>query len=678
MDPLENNESIATKFKKRFVLVRQRKKNILLFTLAGILLAAAISFIQPRLFKAISRITFKYDSIYNSALNKSGSLDNEISSIKSEENILFVKKNLGISKNIRDNIEIKEDVANSSLMIKAISNDPQQSADIANDLTELFLGKAVIKNRGPYLTLLSELTKREKENSDKILRNIKNYQEFLSNAEIKNLNPGDLIVVNQIADLESELEIIEYDNKLNQLILNDLISFWEKKFPDIDSKTILISNNKIDNLRNAFERALTEKIIFHSTQNIKDINIVFPWKKSYYDLNTDSLNTLLNNYTSNYVDVNLKKNILDNFLLKNLIWKIEETKIKISSIDLSKSILYDLITGLEEKFSAIPIRYIEVAQLERTKKFNLKLDKKIKIKKAQLRKEAEKYFAEIDSIAKAEVPRSFFSPNIFNNILLGTIAGFLFGMVLTFFSAKKKLEFISSIEDIEDAPFQVISQIHTFPHGLPLLLKTHSSTENENSEIIKSAFESIEAFLKFGNLEKVLKSVLITSPNNDEGKSLLAANLAITIANSGAKVLLVDANFINPKLNKLFNIHSSPSLAHYLLKKKELDNIIRTTQTPNLSIITSVELIQNAGTIMKSERMKEFVKIVNNKFDFVIYDSASLSSLKETVTIAKLVTQTILVARANKTQLSSINEAIAMLKNNGINNLGVVLNDTEL
>jgi capsular exopolysaccharide synthesis family protein len=178
-------------------------------------------------------------------------------------------------------------------------------------------------------------------------------------------------------------------------------------------------------------------------------------------------------------------------------------------------------------------------------------------------------------------------------------------------------------------------------------------------------------------LDKVLKSVLVTSPNNDEGKSLVASNIAITIANSGAKVILVDANFINPKLNKLFNLHSSPSLAHYLLKKKNLDNIIRTTQIPNLSIITGVELIQNAGTIMNSSRMKEFIKIINNRFDFIIYDSASLSTLKESITIAKFVDQTILIARANKTQLSSINEAVSILKNNGIDNFGVVLNDTE-
>ena len=678
MEPLEINESIANRFNKRFALLKERKKNILLFILAGILLALAISFFQPKLFRAISLITFKYDSIYNSLLNKNGSLTNEINIIKSDENISLIKKYLGINHNIKEDIDVNEDIATSSVAVKAISTNPQLSADIANGLVELFLSNAITKNRGPYLALLTELNKREKENADAILRNVKNYQEFISNSAIKNLNPGDLVVVNHIADLESELEIIEYDNKLNQLILNKLISFLEEKFPDIDSKTILISNNKIDKLRTTFERALTEKFVFHSAQNIKNVKNVFPWKKSYYNLKTDSLTILLNNYTSEYVDSNLKKNSLSLFLLKKLIWKIEETKIKINAIDLSKSILYDLITGLEDKFSLIPIRYIEIAQLERTKKFNLKLDKKIKFKEAELRKDAGKYFAEIDSISKAKPPKSFFSPDIFSNLLLGGIIGLLFGVLLTLFTGKKKLEYISTIDDIEDAPFQAISQIPTFPHRMPLLLNPDSSTTNENSEIIKSAFESIESFLKFGHLEKVLKSVLITSPNNDEGKSLIASNIAIIIANSGAKVLLVDANFITPKLNKLFNIHASPSLAHYLLKKKEMSDIIRTTKTPNLSLITSVELIQNAGTIMNSEKMKKFVKTVANNFDFVIFDSASLSALSETVTIAKFVDQTILVARANKTYLESINEAVAMLKNNGIANIGVVLNDVEV
>ena len=677
MESLEITESFYTKMRKRLTILKEKKFFVLGFLLLGLVIALAISFIQPKLFKATSRITFKYDSVNNSVLNKNGSLSNEINEMLSDKNISLVKSSLSTNYNIKNNITATEDIITSSVIVKAIASEAQLSADIANAVVKGFLSNAVIKNRGAYLSILSDINKREKQNADGILRNAKNYQEFLANANIKNLNANDLVLVNKIADLESELEIIEYDNKLNQLIFDKLVAFIEKKFPKIDAEKVLISDNNIDNLRTSFERALTEKIIYNSTKNISIKEINFMWKKSYVNLNSDSLNVLIKSFVEKNIKNNLFENTLDVHLLKNIIWKIEETKIKLNAIDLSKSILYDLITKLEEKFSLIPIRYIEIAQLERTKKFNLKLDKKLKIKEAELRKIAEKDFAEIDSITEADVPTTFYSPNIPNNLFLGALGGLVLGIFLTLFTTKKKLEIITSAEDLEDTSFQVISQIPTIPHGLPLLLNVNKPNIKERGADIIDSFESIEAFLKYGNLGKVLKSVLITSANSDEGKSFVAANIAITIAKTGEKVLLVDANFLNPKLNKLFNMPSSPSLAHYLLKKKELEEIIRRTNIPNLNLVTCVELIQNADTIMKSDRMKEFIKIINDKFDFIIYDSAPFSSLKETVTIAKLVDQTILVTRANNTTVSSLSEITRILKNNGIDNFGVVLNDIE-
>ncbi len=677
MESIEITESFYTKMRKRLTILKEKKLFVLGFMVMGVIIALAITFLQPKLFKASARIIFKYDSVNNSILNHNGSLSNEINEILSDKNIALVNKYLSLNNDIKNNISASEDIVTSSVVIKAISKEAELSADIANTVTELFLNKAVVNNRGAYLTLLSEINAREKQNADGILRNAKNYQEFIANATIKNLNSKDLDIVNQIADLESELEIIEYDNKLNQLIFDKLISFVKKKFPKVNTETILISDNNFDNLRTSFERALTESIIYSAAQNISNKTINFTWRKGYGKLNTDSLNVLLKSFVDKHIENSIFKNSLDAHLFKNLIWKIEETKIKLNAIDLSKSIIYDLITNLEDKFSLIPIRYIEIAQLERTKKFNLKLDKKLKIKEAELRKTAEKNFAEIDSITKADVPTTFYSPNISSNIFIGALGGLLLGIIFTLFTTKKKLEIITSAEDLEDTSYQIISQIPTIPHGLPLLLNISKANIKEKAAGLLHSFESIEAYLKYGNLDKVLKSVLITSANNDEGKSFVAANIAITIAKTGEKVLLVDGNFISPKLNKLFNMPSTPSLAHYLLRKKELEDIIRTTQTPNLSLITCVELTQNAGTIMASERMKEFIEIVNNKFDFVIYDSASLLALKETVTIAQIVDQTVLVARANKTTLTNLNESTTILKNSGVDNFGVILNDIE-
>ncbi len=674
MEPLGITESFSNKIGKSFAVLKQKKNTILKAIITGLLLGLAVYFLQPKLFKAVSVIIFKYDSFNNPSLALNGSLENEINYILSDQTISTVKKFLHLNYEVKNNIEAVEDLTTSSILIKVTANNSKDCASIANGLVEIFLSKAIINNRGSYLTLIKEIEKREKENTEDILRNTKNFQEFISNASIKNLNPKETVTVNHISDLESDLEIIEYDNKLNRIIYDNLIGYLGKNYPEIHFKSSIINNNKkIEDIENTYKRALTEKYIYNSIKKIKSIHPNFNWKKSYYKINTDSLGSLLKTYVTQYMETKSDSKSFKFNMLKNLIWKIEETKAKLDAIDLSKSMLYDIITSMEDKFNSIPVRYLEIAQLERRKKFNLKLDRKLKIKSNELKKKAVKYFAEIDSITQAEPPQSFYSPNLFNNLFVGGLLGLLFGIGFALFTKKSELEFITSVDDFEDSQLQIISQIPTFPHGQPILIN-FKKLENEN---LKNAFESIEAYLKYGNLDKVLKTVLITSFNDNEGKSIIASNLAILLANNGAKVLLVDLNFINPKLSKLFEVNPFPFLAHFLLRKKEVDDIIKKSKIENLNIITETEVTKHLSSIVNSHRLKDFIKIVSNKYDFVILDTASLTALNEIITISQIVDQTIIVARSNQTQQSDVSEITSLFEQNNINNYSIVLNDVE-
>jgi capsular exopolysaccharide synthesis family protein len=150
------------------------------------------------------------------------------------------------------------------------------------------------------------------------------------------------------------------------------------------------------------------------------------------------------------------------------------------------------------------------------------------------------------------------------------------------------------------------------------------------------------------------------------------------LANSGNKVLLVDANLKYPVLYKFFKVKSTPSIAHYLFRKKELDEIIRNTHNKNLDLITCIEFPQNPAVILNSERMKNFVDTVKNKYDYVIYDSSSLNALAETVHLAALMDEVILVARAGKTRLSELLSLQTTLSDNGLFDCEIILNDVKM
>jgi capsular exopolysaccharide synthesis family protein len=312
-------------------------------------------------------------------------------------------------------------------------------------------------------------------------------------------------------------------------------------------------------------------------------------------------------------------------------------------------------------------------------KFNNNLSLKLKTEKLRLKDIENNFYAEVESIKNATPPDSYFSPNTTLYIFLGGFLGLIAGIFVAFFSNSNKIDLIKTTEDLEESGYKIIAQIPSFPEGSSLLFDSLSKTEKDKvDQKIYNAFDGISIFLKYGSLDKPLKTILVASGQDSEGKSVVASNVAIALANGDNKVLLVDADLKHPQLNKYFKMKSTPSLAHYLFRKKELDEIIRTTHNTNLDIITCIEFPQNPAVIITSERMKNFMSEVVKDYDYVVYDTCSLCTLKETAEIAKEMDEVILVVRANQSKILEFVNAENLLKENGVNNVNVVLNDVKV
>jgi len=693
---------------KILALINEKKKLLISFTILGLIIGATYSFLQPKLFKATSLINFKYESV-NSALFKSnGSLNNEVKRFHSNENFQCATKILLRSKNssefsllnltseqignnnfestefqnkfiqnLKETVEVISDETTTSIGIRVVAQNANESAEIANAVVDAFSEQSIPNSKKIYLSSLRSIENRKKENLSTIQRNSNNLREYTSTATLKSLNPNDEILVDKISELEAELESVEIESNFLIAELTYLESNFNEKFSELSSQLSSINDPALNLAKLKYERTKTEDIIKLSTEKVSGLDIKYPWENNLQNVDSDLLKTDIRKSLFNIIDKDF--NSIQNFnLFKNLVWKIEETKSNINAIDYSKSIIYDLLTKLEDSFNTIPIRYIELARLVRTKKFNTKLDFKIKSKEVTLKEKEENYLAEIDSINEAIIPSAHFSPTITLNIVIGLLGGLLVGIIFLIFSSSETKENIVSAGDLEKAGFKVISQVPHYGNGTSKMfnLRTKSDISVEENKLVK-AFLNIDAYLKYGNLEKEIKSVLVSSSVEQEGKTLVAANIAASIASEEEKVLLVDANFRHPNLDKFFNVNISPSLPHYLFKKKSFEEIIKKTNVKNLSLITCVELTQNPAVIMKSDRMIDFINKVKNEFDYVVFDSSSICILKETVEIAKNVDEVIVVARANKTQLQQLKKTELILKEDGVINFDVVLNDAE-
>lgn len=177
---------------------------------------------------------------------------------------------------------------------------------------------------------------------------------------------------------------------------------------------------------------------------------------------------------------------------------------------------------------------------------------------------------------------------------------------------------------------------------------------------------------------KELKSVLVTSTRPGEGKTITVANLAITTAEIGRSVVLVDSDMRRPMLHSLFGLNKYPGLAEILRGEVEWSEALNSIGVENLSIITSGKIPPNPAELIGSKRMEIFLGELKEHFDVVFFDSCSVLAVTDAAILAALIDAVLMVVMAEKTPREAIIRALALLKNVKSNILGVVFNNVDM
>ncbi|MDR1491202.1 MAG: polysaccharide biosynthesis tyrosine autokinase [Planctomycetaceae bacterium] len=166
----------------------------------------------------------------------------------------------------------------------------------------------------------------------------------------------------------------------------------------------------------------------------------------------------------------------------------------------------------------------------------------------------------------------------------------------------------------------------------------------------------------------------VTSTNPHDGKTTIAANLAVSIANSKRRVLLVDCDFRSPNMHSVFGIANGTGLSNYLHGEKNFDDILLTTPVENLTLITAGTNRTNPAEILSSPLFQNFLKESKEKFDMVVIDSPPTLAVSDTCIIASEVDHVLLTVRAVKNGRPSVLHAVYLLREVGANICGIAIN----
>lgn len=191
---------------------------------------------------------------------------------------------------------------------------------------------------------------------------------------------------------------------------------------------------------------------------------------------------------------------------------------------------------------------------------------------------------------------------------------------------------------------------------------------------VSEAYRLLRTNIQYSNVDMPLKVLAITSSRPGEGKSTTISNLAITFAQTGSKVLLVDADLRKPTIHKLYNLPNQVGLVNILAKQASIGNCAHATMVENLFVITSGPIPPNPSELLQSESMRKFVDEVEGVFDIVLIDTPPVCTVTDAAILASFIDGIILVAASGKVKIDEIKRAKDILEKVNAYITGVVLN----
>lgn len=195
---------------------------------------------------------------------------------------------------------------------------------------------------------------------------------------------------------------------------------------------------------------------------------------------------------------------------------------------------------------------------------------------------------------------------------------------------------------------------------------------------ISEAYRTLRTNLEFSSLDKPIRSMVVTSAAPEEGKSTTLANLAVTIAQSGKKVILVDCDLRRPSLNQIFNARGSAGFTDMmrddaLMTKPPLQE----TNVTNLRLLTSGTLPPNPSELLASRRMGDVIAALQQQADIILFDAPPVVAVTDAAVLASKVDAVLLVVSAGKTKREHARKARALLEKVNARLIGTVLNNVK-
>ncbi|HEB02479.1 MAG TPA: polysaccharide biosynthesis tyrosine autokinase [Nitrospirae bacterium] len=550
-----------------------------------------------------------------------------------------------IVETILENILVRPEVDTRLVTVSYFSRNPELASLVVNTLANAYIEALFELRMDSSQRALQWMSRKVEEERIKLDDSESGLQAYMKANDIVTLEGRVAIVPQKLLELSTQLTRSETRRKELETLRNKIRSL-KAAGKDLDSLPAIASDKTVASLRGQVlkgEQRITEFSKKYGQkhplmiESVGDLRVLREKKEQEIGRVVKSV--------ENEYDLALSNE-------RNIRRLLSETKLEAH--------------GINEKF-------VKYNSLKREVDTNRKLFESLLQKMHKERIEEEGQTVNVMLVEAAETPSYPERPKKAFNLIIGFMIGILGGAMLAFFFEY----FDNTVKAAEDAEEKL---------GIPVLgMVSHLRREKKGKErhieriVIeepKSSFaenyKALRTAIMLSSAESTPKTLLITSMGPAEGKTATAVNLALVVAQSVGKVLLVDTDLRKPRIHNIFGFSNKSGLSTYLVGSNA--KIIKEGPSPNINIVTSGPLPPNPSELLGSEKFARFLASMQERYDVVIFDSPPVLTVTDSLVLSKYVDGTIVVARAAKTSYEAVRKGLRQLNDVGSNVLGLLIN----
>jgi capsular exopolysaccharide synthesis family protein len=178
--------------------------------------------------------------------------------------------------------------------------------------------------------------------------------------------------------------------------------------------------------------------------------------------------------------------------------------------------------------------------------------------------------------------------------------------------------------------------------------------------------------------DRPFKKMLVTSSGPQEGKSTMAINLGVAMAQSGNRVLIVDTDMRRPRIHKVFGVPNESGVSSLVVGEGTLDDAVKTTEVDNLFVLPCGPVPPNPAELLHTKAFADLLEQLSSRFDRVILDSPPVGAVTDAIVLATQVDGVVLILKAGKTNRDMATRTVRALRDVKARVFGAILNDVDL